>query len=586
MNKRVRKPRKKIWTIVIIAVLAISGGLVVLSSLMQTTVINKPTDIIEDMEDIDDYTAISPLNGEPFEEDFVYDAYDDSILHYIYVTVLETTDDITGQRVTMRDLNNVTSVDQNPIVEVFFQEGDEEGPTGGIYESSVIRANATMKVRGASSRAADQKSFKISLAGVAGTFLGQTTLNLNKHAYDPIRFSNKFCMDALEEIPDMGSLDTYFVKLYVRDLSSGSNGTYQDYGLFTMIEQPNKSYLERHGLNKNSTIYKPKLFGFYMNDAIKSESDPSYDEAAFETIIEIRENADHDKLIEMIEAVNNTSLDINDVVGEYFNRDNYLTWMATNIIFGNMDAMVHNYLLYSPINSKTWYFLPWDYDGTLAYAHRELFERDSNLETMYGLGIFWGSPLHNRFFRNPENLEDLNDKIDMIMSNYLRERDCKAITENYLEIFEKTMFVNPDVRELTGSVSNVVYYTENSYDVMRTLVDLYYDNLELPMPIYMASPTSNGNVYHFAWDASYDFQGDRLYYTLSIARDPNFKNVVYTSEQQLATELDVTLNVPSDTYFFKVMITDEDGNTQISMEDYTDPLTDDNYVGIMAFEVN
>ncbi len=420
---------------------------------------------------------------------------------------------------------------------------------------------------------------------MAGTFLGQETLNFNKHAYDPIRFSNKFCMDALEDIPWMGSLDTYFVKIYIRDLSKGTSGVFEDYGLFTMVEQPNKSYLERHGLNKNSTIYKPKLFGFYMYDDLKSEDDPGYDEAAFESIIEIRENPDHDKLIEMIEAVNDTSLDINDVVDTYFNRDNYLTWMATNIIFGNMDATVHNYLLYSPINSKTWYFLPWDYDGTLAYTHRELFDRKALPMELYGLGIFWNSPLHNRFFRNPDNLKALNEKIDTIMNTYLNNRNCKKLTANYIEMFESSMFIMPDIRYLTGTVDDVVYYSDNTYLAMRQLVDLYYENLQSPMPIYMAQPTKGAGVYHFTWDSSFDFQGDMLYYTLAVARDPGFKNIIFTSDPIMDTALDVELNVAKGTYFFKVTITDDKGNTQVNMEDYEDPLNGDDYPGVLSFEV-
>ena len=585
MRKK-RRVNTKIWGVVIAVILIISGGLVIVSSMMQSKVIDTITPETTEKSEEGSYLDNSVLNGEPFEEDFSYSEYDDTILHYAYITVLPTADDITGQRVTMDDLNAVTLASgADPIVEVFFQDGDETGPEGGIYESTVIRANATMKVRGFSSRNAEQKSFKVSLSGVAGTYLGQETLNFNKHAYDPIRFSNKFCMDALEDIPWMGSLDTYFVKIYIRDLSKGTSGVFEDYGMFTMVEQPNKLYLERHGLNKNSTIYKPKLFGFYMYDALKSESDPAYDEAAFEEIIEIRENADHDKLIEMVEAVNDTSRDINDVVDTYFNRDNYLTWMATNIIFGNMDAVVHNYLLYSPVNSKTWYFLPWDYDGTLAYAYREIYERKDVPADTYGLGIFWGSPLHNRFFRDPDNLKALNEKIDTIMRDYLSNRDCQKITAHYLEMFESSMFIQPDIRYLTGSVDNVAYYTENTYLTMRQLVDLYYDNLESPLPIFMALPTKKGGDYHFAWDSSYDFQGGVLTYRLDIARDPGFRNIVFTSEPTVDTQMDVTLNVPRDTYFFRVIITDEDGNTQTDMEYYDDPLTGDEYPGVMAFEV-
>ena len=45
----------------------------------------------------------------------------------------------------------------------------------------------------------------------------------------------------------------------------------------------------------------------------------------------------------MLTAVNDTSNDINDVIEEYFNRDNYLTWFAVNILTGNRDTINQNF---------------------------------------------------------------------------------------------------------------------------------------------------------------------------------------------------------------------------------------------------
>ncbi len=131
MRKK-RRGSSKIWVVVIVVILIISGGLVIVSSMMQSTVIDTITPESADKDDEGSYLDTSVLNGEPFEEDFTYGEYDDSILHYAYVTVLPTTDDATGQRVTMDDLNAATTTSgTDPVVDVFFQEGDENGPSGG-----------------------------------------------------------------------------------------------------------------------------------------------------------------------------------------------------------------------------------------------------------------------------------------------------------------------------------------------------------------------------------------------------------------------------------------------------------------------
>ena len=36
-------------------------------------------------------------------------------------------------------------------------------------------------------------------------------------------------------------------------------GKFEDYGLYTQVEQINKNYLKDHGLDENANLYKPKL---------------------------------------------------------------------------------------------------------------------------------------------------------------------------------------------------------------------------------------------------------------------------------------------------------------------------------------
>ena len=79
--------------------------------------------------------------------------------------------------------------------------------------------NATVQIRGQTSSRNSQKNYKIELKKNKGTWRGQRTINLNKHQTDGMRFRNKLSYDLLKGIPQLMSLRTQFVHLYVRDLT-------------------------------------------------------------------------------------------------------------------------------------------------------------------------------------------------------------------------------------------------------------------------------------------------------------------------------------------------------------------------------
>ena len=60
----------------------------------------------------------------------------------------------------------------------------------------------------------------------------------------------------------MTGLRTQFVHLYVRDLTTGSGAAFEDYGLYTQVEQLNKTALKTHGLDRNGQLYKVNSFEF------------------------------------------------------------------------------------------------------------------------------------------------------------------------------------------------------------------------------------------------------------------------------------------------------------------------------------
>ena len=152
------------------------------------------------------------------------------------------------------------------------QVGDENGPTQGEVGYGESVPNATVQIRGQTSSQNAQKNYKIELKKNKGTWRGQRTINLNKHMTEGMRFRNKLAYDLIRGIPQMVGLRTQFVHLYVKDNTEESGVKFEDYGIYTQVEQLNKTALKSHGLDSNGQLYKINSFEFYRyEDIIKKK---------------------------------------------------------------------------------------------------------------------------------------------------------------------------------------------------------------------------------------------------------------------------------------------------------------------------
>ena len=85
--------------------------------------------------------------------------------------------------------------------------------------------------------------------------------------------------DLIKGIDQMMGLRTQFVHLYVKDLTDSDTGAFVDYGLYTQVEQLNKTALKAHGLDSTGQLYKINSFEFHRNeDIIRLTTDPAYDQ--------------------------------------------------------------------------------------------------------------------------------------------------------------------------------------------------------------------------------------------------------------------------------------------------------------------
>ena len=99
----------------------------------------------------------------------------------------------------------------------------------GMLGYGLSESNARIRVRGNSSSVNVQKSYKLDLDEEAGLWRGQSNIALNKSAFDVTRLKNKVYFDLLKNIPDVPSIRTQFVHLYIKDVTAGSD-VFQDYG--------------------------------------------------------------------------------------------------------------------------------------------------------------------------------------------------------------------------------------------------------------------------------------------------------------------------------------------------------------------
>jgi len=413
-------------------------------------------------------------------------------------------DDLNGtsRPCTLEDIDNDIEPSDNyaPILDVQM--------TTNSFTTPELTTNAQFKIRGNYSRKQRLKSYSLRLNSSENLFMSQRKFQLVKSQSDRSRSKNKLAYDLFRNIPNITSLKTQFVHLYI-------NG--EDYGLFTHVEAMRKEYLTNRGWNENDRLYNAENFQFkeYYQLAVNSKGDPK-DEELFETVLEIKNGEDHSKVNEMLAAVNSKE-NIDSVIKKYFNRDNYLKWLAINLLLSNKDTSYHNFFLYNPLHSDTFYFLPWDYDGAWA--------RSVNLGKFeYGISVWWESPLHRKFLSIEKNRNDLYAMVEELREKYITDEAIRGYLASYKESIADFAERLPDT--LHNSANSWAEATENLAAGIDDNIELYKSVIGHPMPFREYVELSDNKVKIY-WDESVDLEGDEIVYDIKIALDENFDVVVF-----------------------------------------------------------
>lgn len=431
-----------------------------------------------------------------------------------------------------------------------------------------VAPNCTVQIRGQSSSRNAQKNYKIRIKDNKGTWRGQQTIALNKHQSDGVRFRNKLGFDLLSDIEQTMSLRTTFVRLYVKDTTAGGSGKFEDYGIYTQVEQLNKTALETHGLDKRGHLYKINVCEFYRyEDVIKLKDDPTYDVKKFEEILEIKGDDDHSKLIRLLEKINDYTIPIETVLDEHFDVENLSYWMAFQLLMGNIDTQARNFYLYSPLNSERWYILAWDNDGMLKRGEHELQGRSDYIAWESGISNYWGNVLFQRCLKSETYRTALDAAVEDLYATALSPSNVATYVETYAALLKPLVYKGRDnlympikAADYDGIVKSLSTEVTDNYK-------RYKESLTTPKPFYIGVPAVKDGKMTLSWESSYDLEGQSVTYTVEIGTDHEMKKTVFKKENLGISE--VTFDkLPAGQYFVRVLAFDTDGKQQHAFDYY------------------
>ena len=451
--------------------------------------------------------------------------------------------------------------------DALIQFGNEEGPTSGSFGFEDVGTNATVKISGTKASTRQQKNYHITINEGSGSISGIKSFTLSKSFSDPFRFSNRLCFDLMSEIEEMMSTRTRFVHLYVRDETEEADSLFVDYGLYTMIESIDKRYLKNRGLDKSGELYKVVNFDFGRHeDVIMQPTNPGYDKDKFEELLEVKGSNDYSQFLKMLDVVNDPSIPIEDIVKEYFSKDNLYTWMAFNILMDNKDTDTENFYLYCSTGTKKFYILPWDYDGVLRSDYELLRDADYSPGWEKGIFLYTESKLFSRMMKSQHCLNELSEYVTKLHESVLSEENIMKKVEEYSKLVKKHLYSLPDMGFARVSKDNYDKLIEKLREQIDTNFYAYYDSIETPWPFHILEPEKQGGNVVVRWEESY-FIGGECTYSVTVSDSWDFKENIIDEHNVTGTELKVG-KLETGQYFVRVTADTPAGHSQEAYEIY------------------
>lgn len=466
------------------------------------------------------------------------------------------------------DLQWLQQQGQKPYqCEAVVQFGNEQGPVSGQFGYGVYSANATVELYGLKASGKPQKSYKLKIKEGEGNVEGMKTLLLSKSFSDPFRFTNKLCYELMQEIPQMMSTRTSFVHLYIKDVTERWDTKFVDYGLYTMVEPVNKKYLENRGLDKSGELYKAVDFDWKRHeDIIMQPTDGRFKKDAFEQILESKGSNDYSKLIALLDAVNDYSVPIEEIVWKYFDEENLYTFMAFQILVDNQDTDTENYYIYSPTGNDKFYFISWDNDAAFRQDYELLKDSTYDPGCERGAFLFRKSVLFNRILRDQKCVNRLTEKVYWLHESILCPENVKNKADELAAVAKEYIYSLPDRSFARVTSANYDMLLNKLAEQVNRNYYAYYDAIEGPWPFQIYEPERKEGGIILTWEESYAL-GMNVTYEVMVAKDWEFTKPIISKKGVEKPLLEIGDLEPGQ-YFVKIYAVSEDGHKMGAVEYY------------------
>ncbi|MGQ7846483.1 CotH kinase family protein [Granulosicoccus sp. 3-233] len=467
-----------------------------------------------------------------------------------------TADDLSG--CTLDDVMEDVDKNDDLTVDIAVHFQSDDFPDDGQI------ANAELRMRGSGSRFGAQKSLRIKLDSKEDLWRGERHLQLNKHPFESSRIRNKLAMDLMSQVPDLPSIRSQFVNLWIDD---GEGPV--DYGLFTHVERGSDYYLAQRGWGDDGNLYKAEDFRFDSSDLedirVDADGEPLND-ARFASVLSIENGDDHRALESMLSAMHDPDRSFQSVLDEYFDDDNVMAWVSFNILVHQADITRHNFFLYNPANTRKFYFIPWDYDEAMGLWRdppNDLKNDSLRQRVEFGYAVAARNSFLENFYRLPGIHERIVQATEQLRQTVLTEEVMTERVNGYLQRVAPYQKREPD------SLHNPdfsLYLSEKLISAPGENLEALRTRFRVLMAPLLLEPQAMGGQWLFSWKPAHDVtatSGD-IHYRLQVATTPLYEEGeivvdvqdIADSVEMVSQHVDAAL-LPAGEYYARVIATPE-----------------------------
>lgn len=309
-------------------------------------------------------------------------------------------------------------------------------------------------------------------------FFGIKKLNFSNGAKDPTMMREKISYDIISRY--MKSPRTAFATITLEG---------ECIGLYTQIEQVDKTFLNRHFSNDGGNLYKSSDDGSTL--LYKGANQSTY-----QTEYELKTNeSDNDwsYFIDFIDKLNNTANDdFISVMNTIMDLDNSCRYLAVNMVLSNFDSYTgsgRNFYIYDEPSTDVFTLIPWDLNLSFGAYANTWNVTTVNIVTVPNVAQ---RPLNKRILENDSLRQVYLGYIRSMIASYASVDSVTVLANRYKQLIDSCVMadsnklhsyddfvknVDADVSVLDNmsrvTIPGLISFCKKRADALRTQLDLY-----------------------------------------------------------------------------------------------------------------